>query len=475
MSSAAVALREPLRAKFTAALAAASAVAALYVGRPVLVPLSLALLIALALSPVVDALKRWNVKLLPAVLATMALAATLLASIALFLAGQFAELTEAAPVHRVPLLGEPAIAAGIVEPLLNPLASAGAAILFAAVLLINRDRLAVHIAPVAAAAQDFGEHLLAQGVLDLGFGVAVALGLWAIGVPNFGLWALLGVMLRSVPFVGVAVAALCPLLLTGEPTPLIAAETFALFLAVDGALHLAQRHWLRPRKARLSAFAAVAATILWTCLWGLTGLLLAVPLTLGVALFGRRFQSLRFLDRLLVPSSRETAAPPKPDTALDDLAAARHALDTAADAPPPSSDSGHAICIAGPGPMDEAAAGLLAGLLQRKGLDARVVSFAETAPAELPRLALAGAWAVCFSATDANDAAALRQLVRRVRPRLRSARMIAGLWGWDGDALMDLRMAECDLVATRLNEAAERIERLAREEAEARRIAQEAA
>ena len=108
MSSAAIALREPLRTKFTAAFAAASAVAALYVGRPVLVPLSLALLIAFAFAPVVDALKRWNVKPLPAVLAAMAVAAALLASIALFLAGQFAELADAAPVHRLPLLGEPA-------------------------------------------------------------------------------------------------------------------------------------------------------------------------------------------------------------------------------------------------------------------------------------------------------------------------------------------------------------------------------
>ena len=467
MSSAAIALREPLRAKFTAALAAASGVAVLYAGRPVLVPLSLALLIAFALAPVIDALKRWNVKTLPAVLATMALAAALLASLALFLAGQFAELADAAPTHR-----DPMIAASLAEPLLNPLSSAGAAILIAAFALLNRDRLATFIAPIEAESRAFGAHLLTQGLLDLGFGTAVGVGLWLIGVPNCGLWALLGILLRSVPFVGVAVAALCPLLLAGPPTPLVIGETLGLFLAVDGALQLAERLWLRPRTARLSAFAAVAATVLWTCLWGLTGLLLAIPLTLGVAVLGRRFAP--FLDRLLVSPAR-AAQMPAAAAPTDELAAARRALVATPDSPAPDPTHGRVFCIAGPGMMDEAASGLLAELVRRKGLEAQVVPFADTSPACLPLLDLGGAWAVCFSATDPGDAAALRQLVRRVRPRLHAAQTIAGLWGWDGHALIDLGgTAECDLVATRLIEAAGHVERLASEAIAARRLAEAA-
>ncbi len=38
----------------------------------------------------------------------------------------------------------------------------------------------------AAAARDFGRHLLAQGLLDLSFGTAIAIGLWALGVPISG-------------------------------------------------------------------------------------------------------------------------------------------------------------------------------------------------------------------------------------------------------------------------------------------------
>jgi predicted PurR-regulated permease PerM len=451
--------REPLRSKFTAALFAASAMVALYVGRPVLVPFSLALLVTFALAPVIDALCALKVKLLPAVLATVALAAALLASIALFLAGQFEALAgaETGPVH---------LAASLVEPLLNPLTSAGAAVVIAAFLLLHRDKLVHHLAgaraaEMEAASRDFGRYLLTQGVLDLAFGVVVALGLWTIGAASFGLWALLGVMLRSVPFVGVAVAALCPTLLGGDPTAAGAGVTLVLFLAADGALRIVERRWLKRTAPRLSACAAVSATVLWTCVWGLTGLLLAIPLTLGTAMLGRRFGPLRVLDRLLAPDSREpsTRWPADADSG-DAVLIAVPPEDPAPLAPDWRNDC--VLCVAGPGFMDEAAAGLLAETLKRSGIGARVVRFAETAHASLPRLECAQARVACFCSLDAHDAPVLRGLVRRMRPRLRGATAIAGLWGWDGGALMDAGTVECDLIATRLQEAADRIVSLAR-------------
>lgn len=474
--------RQPLRSKFAAALVAASAIAALYAARPVFIPVSLALLVAFALAPVVDALRAFKIKRLAAVLAAVGLAAALLASVALFLAGQFAELADAGP-GPAPMR----FAAGLVEPLLNPLSSAGIAVVVAAFLLFHRETMAQRFqrfaashdaGDIAAASREFGRYLLTQGLLDLAFGTLVALGLWAIGVPNFGLWALLGVMLRSVPFVGVAVAALCPLMLAGRfaPTALGICETLLLFLAVDGALRAIERRWLRRTSARLSAFAAVGATVLWTCLWGLTGLLLAMPLTLGAVMLGRRFRALRFLDGLLAPSARDPAAPDVPESgdaalralvaARDDFAAAARDRDEIDVAPDRRHDC--VLCIAGPGIMDEAAAGLLAQALKRKGLRARVVSFEDTKPANLPLLDVSDVRAVCFSCLDARDAPALRHLVRRVRPRVRGAGTIAGLWGWDGGALMDAGTVECDLIATRLQEAAQRIERLARQAGEAR-------
>jgi predicted PurR-regulated permease PerM len=480
---------EPARLKLATALVAATAIVALTVGRAVFVPLSLAILIAFALAPIAGALRKLHAGPITSVAATVGLAFAVVASIALFLGGQFGELaatvaphaSSASPNEPLPLW----IATTLAEPLLNPLTSAGVAVLFAAFLLLNRDALAARFADAAEAGSAFGRHLLAQGLLDLGFGITVAIGLWAVGVPNFGLWALLGVMLRSVPVIGVPVAAVCPLMLTAklEPALFLLCKTLALFLSANAAVLFIERRFLPRPVARLSVPAAIGATLAWTCLWGLTGLLLAMPLTLCAVLLGRRYQALGFLNRLLADAPVKEAPPEQSEPVLQALVAVQrqlgaHAVDAGklavrlAPAVLAGTESqtqrfaAHwqhdpVLCVAGPGLMDQAAAALLAEALRRKGLGARVAPFADTLPANLPRLDVRDVRAVCISCLDAADARAMRKLVRRLRPRLSRARMIAGLWGWSGDALMNAGSAECDLVTINLSDAVERIARLA--------------
>jgi len=451
------------RAKFAAAVVAASAIVALTVGRTVFVPMSLAVLIAFALAPLVDLLRRYNVGRMTSIATAVGVACAVVTLVALFLSGQFAELADVASSgrHLLGAIDEPRplwLAASLAEPLLNPFASAGVAVLFSAFLLLHKEALAGRFPRFVEPGRDFGRHLLTQGILDLSFGALIAAGSWAIGVPHFGLWALVGVMLRSVPFVGVAVAALCPL--TIDPNLALTAQTLLLFLAVDGALQLVERRWLRRRAPRLTAFAAVGATVAWTCLWGLTGLMLAVPLTLGAAMLGRHLGPLSFLNRLL--AAQEPKAPPAVETPTQALARAAQELQPADECRDPLAEGAPVLCVAGPGFMDEAAAGLLAEALRRKGILGRVVGFDDTLAAALPRLDTRYVRAVCVTCLDSRDQESLRKLVRRIRPRLRDARVIAGLWSWSADALMDLKMAECDLVTTQLGEAAAHIERLAR-------------
>jgi len=182
-----------------------------------------------------------------------------------------------------------------------------------------------------------------------------------------------------------------------------------------------------------------------------------VPLTLGAVMLGRELAPLGFLNRLLAVHH----TPQEPCEATHALAQAEREL-----APAQECEAVHGapvLCIAGPGFMDEAAAGLLAEALRRRGILGRVVSFNQTLPATLPGLDTSFVRAVCITSLDVRDQDALRKLVRRIRPRLRDAQVVAGLWSWSADALMDLKMGECDLVTTHLSEAAAHIERLARE------------
>jgi predicted PurR-regulated permease PerM len=480
---------EPVRVKFATALIAVSAIAALAIGRPVLVPLSLAVLIAFALAPIASGLRKLKIGPITSVAATAGIAFAVVASIAIFLGGQFSELAvSAAPRAASASMSEPLplwIATTLAGPLLHPLTSAGLAVLVASVLLLNRDAFARRFGDAAEAGSAFGRHMLGQGLLDLGFGVTVAVGLWIAGVPNFGLWAFLGVMLRSVPVVGVPVAAICPVMLTAkiEPALILLCKTLVLFLSANAAVLFVERRYLPRPVARLSVLAAVGATVAWTCLWGLTGLLLAMPLTLCAVLLGRRFEKFGFLDRLLADAPLKEAAPETSEPVLQALATVQRQLGGRAIdagklavrlAPAVLADAErHAqhfaahwlhdpvLCVAGPGMMDQAAAALLAETLRRKGLGSRVMAFEDTQDANLPRLDLADVRAVCVSCLDAGDAAAMRKLVRRLRPRLPHASMIAGMWGWSGEALMNAGNAECDLVTTNLSEAAERILKLA--------------
>src|ERR1700739_665886 len=83
---------EPARLKLAPAMVAATAIMALYIGRAVFVPLSLAALIAFALAPIASALRRFNVGPITSVAATAGPAFAAAASTALSLGGQFGAL-----------------------------------------------------------------------------------------------------------------------------------------------------------------------------------------------------------------------------------------------------------------------------------------------------------------------------------------------------------------------------------------------
>jgi hypothetical protein len=57
--------------------------------------------------------------------------------------------------------------------------------------------------------------------------------------------------------------------------------------------------WLYGRSAGLSAIAIITAALFWTWLWGPVGLLLAVPLTVCIAVMGRYIPELGWLNVLL--------------------------------------------------------------------------------------------------------------------------------------------------------------------------------
>lgn len=173
------------------------------------------------------------------------------------------------------------------------------------VRLVSRGELAVTTQALDEASGRVARFLAASLLVNAMFAVPTTLCLLAIGVPNAVLWGLLAGLLRFVPIVGVWIAALFPL-----------ATVFAVYddwwrlgaiLGVFGITDLLVSNVAEPlifgRRTGIAPFAVVLSTLFWTWLWGVNGLLLAMPLTVCLAVAGRHVPGMGFLDVLLGAAS----------------------------------------------------------------------------------------------------------------------------------------------------------------------------
>jgi predicted PurR-regulated permease PerM len=111
------------------------------------------------------------------------------------------------------------------------------------------------------------------------------------------------------------------------------------------------------------------------------------------------------------------------------------------------------LCVAGRGPLDEAAAIMLAQLLEKHGLGARAEGADAVAISNIFRLDTAGIGMVCLSYLDAGSPARMRYAIRRMRRRLPQAQILLGCWRADTDTTTIRDTAKPDAVATTLREA----------------------
>jgi predicted PurR-regulated permease PerM len=123
------------------------------------------------------------------------------------------------------------------------------------------------------------------------------------------------------------------------------------------------------------------------------------------------------------------------------------------------------LCVAGRTGLDRAAAAMLAQLLERRGLGARVLPSDAIGPERIADVDLGGVELVCLSYLGPTAVAHARQACRRLRRRaLPGARILVGLWDGQLDQAKDSDPAGsmgANLTATSFAQAVERIERLA--------------
>ncbi|RUL77666.1 AI-2E family transporter [Dyella choica] len=220
-----------------------------------------------------------------------------------------------APVELPPLSGGPWNAIkGVLSSLWSPLETTGIVLVVLIFVLLEyeslRDRFirvigAADLRATTVAINDAGGRLsrffVSQFSVNFGVGLAIWLGLTAIGLPNALLWGALTAVLRFVPYVGVWLAALLAALLAAAVTPgwSLLLLTLGLFALVEVVVSQLVEPQLYGHATGLSPLAVVVAAIFWSWLWGPMGLVLSTPMTLCLVVAGRHVRALTLFEILL--------------------------------------------------------------------------------------------------------------------------------------------------------------------------------
>jgi len=213
----------------------------------------------------------------------------------------------------------------MVAPLLGPLGTAALVLLLLIFMLFQREdlrsrmirligqgRISATTRAMDDAASRVSRYLLMQLVVNVTYGIPVAVGLYFIGVPNAVLWGAFAVVLRFIPYIGPWIAAAFPITvaLAASPGWVAPLLTIGLFIVLEILSNNVMEPWLYGSSTGISAIALIIAAVFWTWLWGSVGLVLATPLTVCLVVMGRHVPRLQFLSVLL---SDEEALTPAED------------------------------------------------------------------------------------------------------------------------------------------------------------------
>jgi predicted PurR-regulated permease PerM len=213
----------------------------------------------------------------------------------------------------------------IIAPLLGPLGTAGLVLLLVIFMLLKREDLRSrlirligqgHISATTRAMDDAGarvaRYLLMQLVINVTYGIFVAIGLYFIGVPNAILWGAFATVLRFIPYVGPWIGAAIPIVLSLAVSPgwIMPLVTLGLFVVLELLSSNVMEPWLYGSTTGVSPIALIFAAVCWTWLWGPVGLVLATPMTVCLVVMGRHISRLSFLSVVL---SDEEALTPAED------------------------------------------------------------------------------------------------------------------------------------------------------------------
>ncbi|MGV6875277.1 AI-2E family transporter [Pseudochelatococcus sp. B33] len=439
---------------------------------------------------------------------------------------------ETVPMQRVEVVPPPTspfeTAIAWLVPALAPLATAGIVTVFVFLALLDRgdlrDRLIrlmggnLHRSTDAMeeAGRRISKYLLMQLVVNVSYGIPMAIGLWFIGVPGWILWGTLAALMRFIPYVGPLLSAIIPISLAFAVDPGwdMVIWTVVLIVVLEVVSNNIVEPLLYGTSTGLSAISLIAAATFWTALWGPVGLILSTPLTVCLLVIGRNLPQLQFLDTLLgstpaldIPAriyqrliaddadeaieiveeaigdgsvtefynnhgievlrrvsedymnnaraEHRLRVANGMDVLLDDLRA-QHPAMLDPTTPP------RVACIGGKWEIDSVAGEMLVHALMLEGIPSVPRREGIVTARYIDKLDLDGIEIVCLSYFSDNPESSIRTFCRRLRHRWPGTKIVLALWNAPGALLAPAQVQAlgADEVAVSVDEAVQRIHRL---------------
>ncbi|TPN84105.1 AI-2E family transporter [Mesorhizobium sp. CU2] len=142
--------------------------------------------------------------------------------------------------------------------------------------------------------REISHYLLTVALINAGLGTVIGLGLWGLGMPNPLVWGAAAALLNFLPYVG----ALMTIMLVGV-IALISFDSISFALLAPAFVLLCdivEGQFVTPmvvgRRLEINAVAIFIAIAFWSWLWGFVGALMAVPLLVVIKVFCDHFEGL---------------------------------------------------------------------------------------------------------------------------------------------------------------------------------------
>src|SRR5262245_34803608 len=346
------------------------AVTALYLGRGILVPVALAVLLTFLVHPAVGFLARLGLGRVPSVIAVVVALFSILGAVAFALVLQLESLSDSIPEYRDNLIAKIAVVRGFgrggvlervkkaatevskalekealssppvekptpvivrsesrglwqVPSLFEGFGTAAIVVVLVIFMLLEREdlrnrflrlsghkRLASTTRALDEAGQRISRYLQMQTLINASLGAGVSIGLMLIGVPYALLLGFLAAVLRFIPYVGpwLAGGGLVLFCLAAFPEWWPSLLVLGLFVALEIAAAVVLEPVLFGQSAGISQLSLLLSVAFWTWLWGPIGLLLATPVTVCLVVLAKNAPELEFVAVLM--ADEPPLAPP---------------------------------------------------------------------------------------------------------------------------------------------------------------------